>query len=159
MTDLSLRRYDPADADAVWDLHVRALRDAGGDDEASVHRDTDLRTVESEYIDSGGEFLVGERGGEVVATGAFQPHLSDPEAVVLRRLRVDPACQRRGYGTRVLHGLEARARKRGFERVELDAALGQDAAVAFYEHHGYERIGREYVEPADTTLLFFEKSL
>ncbi|MDS0260175.1 GNAT family N-acetyltransferase [Haloarcula sp. S1CR25-12] len=159
MGDLTVRRYDPADADTVWDLHERALRDAGGYDEAFAHRDTDLRDVTGAYLDAGGEFLVGERSGEVVAMGAFQPHDTDDGAVVLRRMRVAPAHQRAGHGTRLLHELEARARKRGFERAELDTTPAQTTAVAFYEHHGYERIGREYVEAADTTLLFYEKSL
>jgi ribosomal protein S18 acetylase RimI-like enzyme len=159
VTALTIRRYEPADTDAVWDLHERALRDAGGYDEAFAHRDADLRLVRERYLDAGGEFLVGERAGDVVAMGAFQPHETDDEAVVLRRMRVAPAHQRSGYGTRILNDLEARARKRGFDRVELDTTPAQTAAVAFYEHHGYERVGREYYEQADTTLLFYEKPL
>ncbi|MFB6222712.1 MAG: hypothetical protein ABEH86_03440 [Haloarcula sp.] len=67
MADLSLRRYLPADADAVWDLHERALRDAGGYDETFAHRD-----------------------GVLVTMGAFQPHADDPDEMVVRRMRVDP---------------------------------------------------------------------
>jgi len=153
--DLSVRRYRPADADAVWTLHERALRDAGAFDEADTYLDADLHNVAGEYLD-GGEFLVGTRDGALVAMGGFQPH---DDAVVLRRMRVDPAHQRRGYGTRILNGLEARARKHGFERAELDTTPVQDAAVAFYERHGYERVGREYHEATDTTTLFYEKEL
>ena len=156
MTALTLRRYEPADAHAVWDLHERALRDAGGYDEAFAGRDADLGQIGERYLDAGGEFLVGERAGDIVAMGAFQPH---DDAVVLRRMRVDPAHQRSGYGTRILNDLEARARKRGFDRAELDTTPVQTAAIAFYEHHGYERVGREYYEQADTTLLFYEKRL
>ncbi|MCJ0620357.1 GNAT family N-acetyltransferase [Haloarcula hispanica] len=159
MADLTLRRYRPADADAVWDLHERALRDAGGWDEAFAHRDTDLRSVQSEYLDAGGEFLVGHRHGSLVAMGAFHPHVDDADAMVLRRMRVDPAHQRRGYGTRVLNELEARARKRGYDRAELDTTTVQTAAMAFYEQHGYEQVGEEYVDPADMTLVFYEKNL
>ncbi|GCF13752.1 hypothetical protein Harman_16870 [Haloarcula mannanilytica] len=159
MADLTLRRYCPADADAVWDLHERALRDAGGYDEAFAHRDADLRTIQREYLDAGGEFLVGHCDGALVAMGAFQPHEDDSDAIVVRRMRVDPAHQRRGYGTRVLNELEARARKRGFDRAELDTGTAQTAAMAFYEQHGYECVGEEYIEPADMTLVFYEKNL
>ena len=44
----------------MWDLHERALRDVGAYDEEYAHLDADLRNVESEYLDAGGEFLVGE---------------------------------------------------------------------------------------------------
>ena len=159
MSELTVRRYDAADAEAVWTLHERALRDAGGYDEAFAHRDTDLRDVTEAYLDAGGEFLVGTRAGDIVAMGAFQPHDTDDAAVVLRRVRVAPAHQRADYGTRILNELEARARKRDFQRAELDTTPAQTAAMAFYEHHGYERIGREYVEAAETTLLFYEKAL
>ena len=159
MAPLTLRRYEPTDADAVWTLHERALRDAGGYDEAFAHRDADLRQIQVRYLDAGGEFLVGEHAGDIVAMGAFQPHETDDDAVVIRRMRVAPAYQRSGYGTRVLNDLEARARKRGFDRAELDTTPVQAAAIAFYEHHGYERVGREYYEQVNTTLVFFEKPL
>ena len=159
MGQFVLRRYERTDDEAVRDLHERALRDAGGYDEAVAHRDADLRAIPERYLDAGGEFLVGERAGEVVAMGAFQPHETDDEAVVLRRMRVAPGQQRSGYGTRVLNDLEARARKRGFDRAELDTTLAQTAARAFYEHHGYERVGREYYERPDLTLVFYEKPL
>jgi len=131
MDALTVRRYEPSDEAAVWDLHERALRDAGGYDEAFAHRDTDLRNVSEMYLDAGGEFLVGERDGDIVAMGAFQPHDTAP-AIVLRRMRVDPGHQRSGYGTRLLNELEARARKRGFERAELDTTPDLTGAVAFY---------------------------
>ena len=52
------RRYEPADADAVWELHDRALRDAGTDP-ADVPGTEDLRRIEAAYLDVGGEFLIG----------------------------------------------------------------------------------------------------
>ena len=101
MAGLSIRRYELGDGSAVWDLHERALRDVGAYDEEYAHLDADLRNVESEYLDAGGEFLVGEverseasdrerggttrehgeRGGEksddgIVAMDALQPSSS-----------------------------------------------------------------------------------
>ncbi|MFB6222711.1 MAG: N-acetyltransferase family protein [Haloarcula sp.] len=58
-----------------------------------------------------------------------------------------------------MNELEARARKRGFDRAEPDTSTDQTAAIAFYKQHGYERVGREYVDPAEMTLVFYEKNL
>ena len=39
------------------------------------------------------------------------------------------------------------------------SSRSQTAAIAFYEHHGYERVGEKYVDQAEMTLLFYEKGL
>lgn len=204
VSELAIRRYEPDDADAVWNLHERALRDAGAYDEEYAHLDADLRDVERAFLESGGEFVVGERDGEVgasdasetsrrsgesevfdldsngrsprerpaganreageiVAMGALQPaeevdhHAGGASTGVVRRMRVDPAAQRRGYGTAVLERLEARARELGFERLVLDTTERQTPAMAFYEHHGYEEVRRESRPVVE--MVFYEKSL
>ena len=68
---LSLRRYRSADRDRVLELHERAMRDVGAYVEGVP--EPDLADVEATYLESGGEFLVGETDGEVVAMGAFRP--------------------------------------------------------------------------------------
>lgn len=174
MTAFHIRRYEPRDADAVWDLHVRALSAAGAYDEEFAHLDADLRRIESAYLEAGGEFLVGEYEDEdeLVAMGAFQPHDEAGDTAVLRRMRVSPDHHRRGFGTAILRELEARARDDGFERVVLDTTPRQEAAVAFYETHGYDLWRRETVEMGgedagsgdaggkkELEMLFYEKWL
>lgn len=163
MSDLTLRRYEPGDAEAVWDLHERALRAAGAYHEEFAYRDADVRNVEEEYLEPGGEFVVGERDGEVVAMGALQPasevayHDGGAATAVVRRMRVEPTLQRRGYGTQVLAYLEERAADLGFERLVLDATDEQAAAMAFYERHGYEETDRESIPVGE--MVFYEKVL
>lgn len=174
MADLVVRQYEPRDADAVWDLHGRALRDAGAFDPELTHLDEDLQQIERVYLASGGEFLVGERDGELVAMGAFRPltasehdtalpldHgqvVDDPRtAAVLKRMRVDPDHYREGFGTRILAELEGRARDSGFGTLVLDTTPTQDAAVAFYEAHGYERAAR--VETEYGPVLLYRRDL
>jgi ribosomal protein S18 acetylase RimI-like enzyme len=158
MSEPSVRRYHPDDAEAVWDLHVAALSDAGGYDEAFANRDADLRRVVEEYLGTDGEFLVVEDGDDIVAMGGFQPHGEADDAAVVRRMRVHPDRQREGLGTLVLSELEAGAREAGFERLTLDTATELEAAMRFYETHGYEEYDRERVA-GDTTLVFYEKDL
>ncbi|MCU4743178.1 GNAT family N-acetyltransferase [Halobacteria archaeon AArc-m2/3/4] len=173
MAPLRIRRYEPRDEDAVWDLHVRALSAAGAYDEEFAHLDADLRRVEAAYLDleAGGEFLVGEYDGALVAMGGFQPSDERDETAVLRRMRVAPDHHRRGFGTAILEALEARARDDGFERIVLDTTARQAAAVAFYESHGYELWRRDTLEMGDESdgeeaensetleMLFYEKRL
>lgn len=135
----TIRRYKPADADDVWTVHERALR-ASPLEFREDAPDTDLREIADRCLDAGGEFLVGERDGELVATGGFQP--GEDDAAELRRMRVHPDHQRRGYGRRLLEALEARARAHGFERIVLDTNEHLRAARALYEAHGYNETRR-----------------
>jgi hypothetical protein len=61
---LVLRRYEPSDLQAVWALHQLASQVAGvATPEASF---SDLHDGESAFLDSGGEFVVGEYEGHIV---------------------------------------------------------------------------------------------
>ncbi len=163
LSELEIRRYEPRDAETVWDLHVRALGDAGAYDEEYAHLDADLRRVEATFLESGGEFLVGEVDGDVVAMGALQPasavdhHESGTSTGVVRRMRVDPDHQRRGYGTAILDRLEERAVELGFERLVLDTTPRQSAAIAFYERHGYRETRREDAGPVE--MIYYVKAI
>jgi hypothetical protein len=53
VSDLQIRQYEPEDADTVWDLHERALRNVGVFDPEYTHLDADLRHVPGEYLDRG----------------------------------------------------------------------------------------------------------
>lgn len=167
MADLTLRRYDPSDHDAVLDLHERALRDAGAyAEDLPDGAEADLDDVEAAYLERGGEFLVGERGGAIVAMGAFRPFegaeaFDYPERDVataeIKRMRVAPDRQRQGYGERVLAALEERARESGFERLVLDTGVEMTAARSFYEEHGFEQVGREEFPEYGVSVLLYEK--
>ncbi len=80
---LTIRRFGAADHDAVWAVHNLALHQVGAH-AGSGPWDDDLHHVEEVYLRSGGEFLVGECGGQVVAMGALR-RVSDAEAKVIFR--------------------------------------------------------------------------
>lgn len=102
MAPLRIHRYDPCDRETVWDLHLLGLAQTGAD----VGRGPwdDLKRIETEYLAPGGEFLVGEHDGRVVAMGGFR-RLTSLEAE-LKRIRVHPDFQRRGFGQAILVELE-----------------------------------------------------
>lgn len=151
---LSIRRYEHGDKNAVWRLHERAFRDAL--EEFYPELDRDLRRIPSEYLDDG-EFLVGTFEDRIVAVGGFQPF--DDDAVEIRRMRVDPDHQRRGFASAILDALEDRARRRGFKRAVLLTTELLPAAVAFYRTAGYRVHEREPHPEADVDMIRFENTL
>lgn len=164
-TDLSLRRYRPAADARVREVHEAALRDAGAYVEGVP--EPDLEDVVGSYLEIGGEFLVGEVDGRVVATGAFRPadgpvteHLDVSDgAAELKRMRVDQAHHRRGYGRRIYDELERRARERGFGTLVLDTMPELTAARRLYESEGFRAVHRERFEQAgeEFELLYYGK--
>jgi GNAT superfamily N-acetyltransferase len=143
---LHIRRYEPGDRRAVRRLHDDALNDVG------VHLgtgpwDDDLEDIEDVYLESGGEFLVGELEGEIVAMGAIR--LVSPEAAELKRMRVRPGLQGRGYGQAMLDALHRSAADLGYTTLHFDTTVQQRAARGLYLKNGYREVGRGSVGPFD----------
>lgn len=154
---LRIRRYRAADHESVWALHNLALDDAGahagnGPWDADLH---DAAAVRATYLQDGGEFLVGEVSGRIVVMGALR--VLDATTGELKRMRVHPAAQRRGYGRRILEALEAAASQRGLTRLVLETTTGQVAARGLYEAHGYVQTGQSTLGPF--TVLTYAKTL
>jgi ribosomal protein S18 acetylase RimI-like enzyme len=136
---MAIRRYREADHDAVFALHNLAL-DQVGAHAGNGPWDDDLHHVREVYLDGGGEFLVGEEDGRIVAMGALRLLGADHAAVT--RMRVHPDRQRRGWGRAVLERLEARAVELGFRLLTLETTVQQTAAQRLYEKAGYVETGR-----------------
>jgi len=153
---LDIRQYDPVDRRRVRDLHEAALRSV--DAYVKDVPDPEMDDIAATYIEDGGEFLVGELDGEIVATGALRRE--DETTAEVTRMRVAPDHQREGYGTRMLTALEDRAAELGVETLVLDTLDRQTGAKRLYESFGYERTGRELRgENGEYEQLFFRKEL
>lgn len=153
MTDATIRRFRPGDTEAILALNERTMAAARTDPE-DVPGIDDLHRIEAEYIDPGGEFLVAEIDGEIVAMGGLTV---DGETAELFRMRVDPAYQHRGIGSALLDRLEQAARERGATRLLAETARRQQAATEFYPSHGFEEQGRRSF--GEYELISFEKLL
>jgi GNAT superfamily N-acetyltransferase len=137
---LTLRRYTPADQEAVEHLHVSAIQQTG----AYLGRgpwDDDVYAIEEKYLKNGGEFLIGECDGLFVAMGALKR--TSPERAEIKRMRVSPEYQGRGYGQLILEELEARARALGYQILHLDTSILQIPAQKLYEKNGFREVGRD----------------
>lgn len=165
--ELTVRQYRQADRERVLELHEVAMRDVGAYIEDAP--EPDLEDVEGAYLENDGEFLVGTLDGQLVAMGAVRPpkwyitELVDCGAGTgeLKRMRVDPAHQRRGYGQAILDALLDRARDLGYTEFVLDTTPGQTGAQRFFEANGFRQIGREQIQGPDEPidLLLYRRQL
>ena len=151
---LRIRRYQPSDAQVIWDLHNLAL-EAVGAHAGNGPWDDDLHHIQEVYLEDRGEFLVGLEGRRVVAMGGLRQR--DEVICEVKRMRVHPEFQRRGHGRRLLRRLEERAGQLGYRRLVLDTTERQSAAIGLYRAEGYTETGRGWV--LGFPCVFFAKSL
>jgi ribosomal protein S18 acetylase RimI-like enzyme len=150
----TLRRYTAADQEAVEYLHVFVLQQTG----AYLGRgpwDNDIYAIEEVYLNNQGEFLIGECDGQIVAMGALRR--TSPERAEIKRMRVHPDYQGRGYGQHILDELEARARALGYRTLHLDTSILQIPAQKLYEKNGYREVGRDVYGQLE--VILYEKEL
>ena len=136
---LTLRRYTADDQEVVEQLHVFALQQTG----AYLGRgpwDDDVYAIEDVYLKNQGEFLIGECDGLFVAMGALKR--TNSQRAEIKRMRVHPDYQGRGYGQFLLDELEVRARALGYQTLHLDTSTLQISAQKLYEKNGFREVGR-----------------
>lgn len=64
-----------------------------------------------------------------------------PDVAVLSQFAVEPRLQRRGWGSKLILHLEARARELGDAELAIDTAEGATHLIALYERRGYRHVG------------------
>lgn len=150
----TIRRYSTVDHDHVWRVHLLVISEAGVEPTHKHYHD--IFHIEEQYLQSGGEFLVGTGvRGQVIAMGGVKR--LDDERAEIKRLRIHPEHQRKGYGGLMLKTLEERAKELGFRRITLDALHNQHGAHGLFRSNGYEEIGPTVVDGFN--VILFEKSL
>ena len=149
---MHIRRYERGDKRAVRRLHDEALNEVGAH-LGTGPWDDDLDDIEGVYLESGGEFLVGILEGEVIAMGAIKR--VSPDAAEVKRMRVRPGLQGRGYGQAMLDSLHRRAARIGYTTLHLDTTVQQRAARGLYLKNGYREVGRGSVGPFDC--IYYER--
>jgi GNAT superfamily N-acetyltransferase len=117
--------------------------------------DDDVYAIEESYLNNQGEFLIGKWDGVFVAMGALRR--TTPERAEVKRMRVHPDYQGRGFGQIILIELEARARALGYKTLHLDTGVVQVPAQKLYEKNGYRRVGTDRF--GDVDVILYEKEL
>ena len=99
--------------------------------------DQDAVEVEKYYLETGGEFWVVERSGQIVGTGGYHPIPRGQEAVEIRKMYLLPDARGYGLGRLLLAQLEQAAAARGFQEAWVETATALKEAVRLYERSGY----------------------
>ena len=117
--------------------------------------DQDAVEVEKYYLETGGEFWVVERSGQIVGTGGYHPIPRGQQAVEIRKMYLLPEARGYGLGRFLLAQLEQAAAARGFQESWVETATALKEAVRLYERNGYmaetgvetERCDKVYRKP------------
>ena len=127
MPALAIRRYRAADRDAVVTLWERCGLIVS-------YNDPD-RDIALWQASPNGEIFVGEAEGKIVATvcAGHDGHRGNPYYV-----GVDPDCQGRGYGRRMMRHAEAWLAGLGVPKMNVMIRETNDAVHGFYKTIGYE---------------------
>ncbi|WP_039054741.1 GNAT family N-acetyltransferase [Enterobacter sp. Bisph1] len=115
------------------------------------------------YLAPQGLFLVLERGGEIIATGAYKPF--DAQTAEIKRIWTHPQLRQQGLAAKIVQQLEHRALLAGYSHIYLTTGFRQPEAVRLYLSQGYQpqfdihRNPEEYSLPPYDGRLRFTKAL
>lgn len=105
------------------------------------------------------EMYIGLRDGEAVAgmilledDPLFWPSVQPGESLFVHKLAVVPAFQSAGVASEMLAFAAARARTLHKRHLRLDCAAERPRLRAFYERHGFYRVGERTVDGFDAAL-------
>ena len=155
--DFLIRDWEGGDRTAAADVIKTVLAEYGLGWEVSCGgcSDRDAVEVEKYYLETGGEFWVVERSGQIVGTGGYYPIPRGREAVEIRKMYLLPEARGYGLGRFLLAQMEQAAAARGFQEAWVETATALKEAVRLYERNGYmaetgvetERCDKVYRKP------------
>ena len=132
---MKIREATVADAAAIRSIVGETLAEFGFPVESSG-TDADLADIPRSYQSRGGAFrVIEDDGGVIVGCGGIYP--VEDGVAELRKMYFRPAIRGQGLGRRLLDDLLAEARRREFDRIELETASNLMAAIALYERAGF----------------------
>lgn len=115
--------------------------------------------IERDADDARAYHVLALEGGHAIGTGrvVFLPEPPPGEHGTwgrVGRMAVLQASRKAGVGSKILHALEAEARRRGVTGIMLHAQL---IALDFYKRHGYQPMGAQFEEAGMPHLMMQKK--
>ncbi len=141
-----IRTASERDLPAIRSLLIAAYEDTyiplhGAEKVAELNASWNSADVLRSLIkDPAGEFLVADNGSEIGGIAYACPARSKPRTVALVKLYVHPARKRMGIGQALFAEVETCFPEADTLRLQVD--LGNANAIAFYEAHGMQIVGR-----------------
>ncbi|MGG1517056.1 GNAT family N-acetyltransferase [Paenibacillus oryzisoli] len=151
---ITIRRYSTLDTDDLWRIHLLVIAEANV--EPTHQHYHDILHIPEQYLKQGGEFLVGmDNQGVILAMGGLK--LLEGGRAEIKRLRVHPSYQKKGYGQQILTSLEGKAKELGISHLILDTLNNQFGAQSLFAKNGYQQKGPAVIDGFD--VILYEKSL
>ena len=136
---LKIRPFTPADQTAARQLILAGLgQHFGWIDES---RNPDLDDLQCHYLDQGHLFVVAEKQGTLVGTGALIGETPGVSRMV--RISVSLAHQRQGIGRQLVAHLMQQAWARGDQRIVVETNLDWWDAIGLYHSLGFSQYDQD----------------
>jgi ribosomal protein S18 acetylase RimI-like enzyme len=151
MSGITIGLAGKPDADEAWAI-VQEYYDA-----VSVVVREDANTFLAAFFGAQSGIWLARTADDVVGCVALRPLDAVPAAGEVKRLYVKPAARGRGIAELLLAALEEYAVAAGYQALYLDSKDDLEAAIHFYEKHGYTHCARYNDNPQAT--IFMRKLL
>ena len=153
---IEIRRINPDEVTAAKRVIYRVAHEIFNDplplEESIAYHESrgelkDMDTIQQNYLDNGGIFLIMLDDSQLIGTGAIRKIQND--ICELKRLWLLTSYHGKGLGYRIIQELFSFARQRGYRRIWLQTdAIHQSLALNFYKRIGFYEIPR-YTDHTD----------
>lgn len=152
MTDITVQLESPRQLD------VARLLEALDAYQSALYPPESNHFLDVEALATPGvRFFVARRAGEALGCAALR---IDPAGYgELKRMYVTPAARGMNLGRRLLHRIEAEARRQGLEYLRLETGIHQPEALGLYRASGYRESEPFGDYTPDPLSVFMEKRL
>jgi len=138
-----LRAANNSDCEKVTSLVYGVLTEYGLKPDPDS-TDTDIKDIESSYLERGGVFLVlEEKDGSLI--GAYGLYRLDEQTCELRKMYLQKDYRGRGLGRMLMEDALSQARRLGFKRIVLETASVLTEAIALYKSYGFVEYTPEHM--------------
>lgn len=153
-TSVSVRPARADEMDIVRELFLE-YSEMLGVDLCFQSFEEELATLPGKYAEPKGVILLGLCDEKVCGVVAMRP--VEDGVCEMKRLYVQPACQKSGLGRRLATEIIEAARKTGYRKMVLDTLPRLEAAIRLYQSLGFREARPYYHNPHHA--LFFELEL
>jgi N-acetylglutamate synthase-like GNAT family acetyltransferase len=143
MSDVIVREFQPADANAFFELNREWIQRYFWLEPADLEV---LWQPQTAIIDQGGRILMAERNG--VCVGCCALIAMGPGEYELAKMAVTPTERRHGIGRGLMARAIALAESIGATRLYLESNATLPGAIALYESMGFCHLPKERIKPS-----------
>jgi putative acetyltransferase len=143
MSDVIVREFQPADADAFFELNREWIQRYFWLEPADLEV---LWSPQAAILEPGGQIFMAVRSG--VCIGCCALIAMGPGEYELAKMAVTPAERRNGIGRRLIAAAIAKAERLGATRLYLETNRTLTGAILLYESMGFHHLPPARVKPS-----------